>query len=268
MKPTSLALAVLLAACTDAPPFTHADAASEGPLPDANAGPTIVVSFDVVSSADLPPKALDGTLPDASVTGDASPPLDLGPRTTREELERALALTSRLTPAELSARFPVPAMPASPMDPRTALGFDALQTSALSLQTTEVDALGRQGFVLSDRRSTRHFVEGYLAVYRADLPVYITADAVLHAMHAGFDDIVAEAETSRIAPALARWISDVRGRLGDARDLSPTVRADLELHLAVTASLLSRTPLGGVSPEASMLTARVVGASGAGEVTL
>ena len=241
MKPHLVLFASLVVACTEAAPGAPPDAAS---------------------------KHLDGSLPDAAVLDDALSPPDVAGRATRAELERALSLPARLDPETLRARFPTSAAPAGPVDPRTAAGFDALQASALSLQESEVAALGRQGFVLSERRSAVHFVGGYLDVFRADLPVYVTADAVLHAMHAGFDEVVALAETWRIAPALARWLADARAQLATARDLPAPVKADLDLHLSVAAALLSPTPLADLSPDATAMVARVTAAGQPADVNL
>lgn len=92
-------------------------------------------------------------------------------------------------------------------------------------------------FAILGSGSVRSFHGAYSALFRAHQPVYVTADALLHAWHASYDDIMFAVERNGLAPLLDRMLGELRGAL--QRSLGPAqVRADVDVYLAVAYSLL------------------------------
>ncbi len=82
-------------------------------------------------------------------------------------------------------------------DPRSSQFLDRIQASALALDDDELARLGANGFVISKRSAFPTFVRGYAAVYSEHLPVYISADAILEAVHSSYDAVLKRTEKPR-----------------------------------------------------------------------
>ena len=136
----------------------------------------------------------------------------------------------------------------TPAAPRKA-SFDAIQASPLALNTAELRRLGENGFVISERERFRAFADGWLAIYKADLPLYISADALIHAVHRSYDEMLRDLETSILVPRLEALLVGMRANLATrARaSLSSTARADADLFTAVALSLLRGAPESAVA---------------------
>jgi hypothetical protein len=80
--------------------------------------------------------------------------------------------------------------------------MDLIQQSALALNARELDALGQHGFVVSERRAYPTFMYGYATIYAQDLPVYISADSILYAVHRSYDSILMDLERQVLVPEL------------------------------------------------------------------
>ena len=146
----------------------------------------------------------------------------------------------------VSRAFPNPYRGKIDFDATTSASMALIQRSALGMDDDEMAVLARNGFVLSDRKTFPNFLMAYAEVYRNDLPVYVSADSILHALHKSYDSMLREVERSVLAPLLGTVLQDVRKRLatqsGDARS-----RKDLDLHLAVALSLLGDEPVAPVA---------------------
>ncbi len=120
----------------------------------------------------------------------------------------------------------------------------SLQSSPLALNDAELGKLAKFGFVISDRRHFPSFAEGWLAIYRADLPLYVSADAILHALHRSYDAILKDIETSVLIDRLDALLAGMRAHLAasEGASLSPQERSDADLFTGVALSLLRGTP--------------------------
>ncbi len=125
-------------------------------------------------------------------------------------------------------------------DPLEAAHLDLIQDSPLGLDDAERQMLGERGFVISDRRTFPTHGYGYASIYMSDLPVYISADSMLYAVHRSYDDILMALEISALAPDLDTMLEGMRARLvdGAADGLPLQARADVDLYLTVALSLL------------------------------
>jgi hypothetical protein len=120
----------------------------------------------------------------------------------------------------------------------------------LALNQAEHALLDKNGFVIVDRRQFDDtFLGGWLMIFRADLPLYVTADALLHAVHRSYDAILKDIELSILVPATAQMLASIRDRLGGpaGNALSSQTRGDLDLFTAVALSLLQGTAVDPVS---------------------
>ncbi|MCB9688250.1 MAG: DUF3160 domain-containing protein [Alphaproteobacteria bacterium] len=112
--------------------------------------------------------------------------------------------------------------------------------------------LHRDGVVILADRRYRSFGEAYEDIYVRDLPVFVTADSVLHAMHRTFDDTLATLEKERLEPDLR---AAIEAMLSEADD------DDVIAWLLVARDLLDRRP-------STPLAQRAYDASGPADVGL
>ena len=154
--------------------------------------------------------------------------------------ERLPALRSleQLDTDGVLARYPSRVDDRLRYDPKSAEGLGLIQRSDRPLDATELAVLAKQGLVISARPSSRTFALAYLDIYTADLPVFVSADAILHAWHRAYDELLVEVERTMLKPALAIYLSRLRRGLGGA-SASSEVRAELDTYLTVAESLLA-----------------------------
>lgn len=117
-----------------------------------------------------------------------------------------------------------------------------------ALAPTEQQKLVAQGFAILGPADSFH--RGYVELFHAHAPVYITADALLHAWHRSYDQILIELEAHSLAPTLDAMLGELRARL-PAADAAPQAKADLDSYLAVALSLLhgaAEHPVAGGDP--------------------
>jgi hypothetical protein len=121
------------------------------------------------------------------------------------------------------------------------------------LNAEELAAFKRNGFVVSERMGASSCTEMFYRVYKRDLPVFISADAVLHAWHRSYDALLVEIETEMLIPVLDEILAAMAERVPDAQRaygeglLAESVR-DADYFLTVARSLLAgqavESPLG------------------------
>ncbi|MAF12903.1 hypothetical protein CMK11_20830 [Candidatus Poribacteria bacterium] len=135
------------------------------------------------------------------------------------------------------------------LDGAGSVGLDAAAHGGLidahyTLTDGEKRAIARNGFVVSERLTYRSFGDALIDIYHADLPVYISADSILHAMHASYDAIVKDIEFATLLPtltdliaALNEQVSALDARYAHAPGMQPMLR-DLDVYLTVAGALL------------------------------
>jgi hypothetical protein len=111
------------------------------------------------------------------------------------------------------------------------------------LHDDEVELFRRNGFVVSERMGSHSFTDLYHRIYVHDLPVFVTADSLLHAWHRQFDRLLEGLETEEIQPALDQLLAAMAGELPAAEKayrsdvLKNSVR-DVDFFLCVARRLL------------------------------
>lgn len=187
-----------------------------------------------------------------------------------DALQQRLDALESLTAAEL---IDLRAQAVEPLgySPLEADHLPLIQSSTLALTDGELAVLGRHGFVLRNDVSFATFQQGYTAIYANDLPLYISADSILEAVHRSYDDILKDVESDALVPALTNLLTSMRANLpGLAAE--PQLKADLDVYLAVALSLLTGEPhgpvAGGDRSFISSLVGKSIAASGAQQVVL
>ena len=134
-------------------------------------------------------------------------------------------------------------------DPLAAGNLALIQASGLALDEAEMNLLASNGFSISERRSFPSFVYGYETIYMEDLPVYVSADSILHAVHRSYDEILKAIETEALVPELRRMLGGMRASLqaGGASALGTQARKNADFYTAVALSLLDGTDVAPVA---------------------
>jgi hypothetical protein len=151
--------------------------------------------------------------------------------------------------------------------PLEAERLNSIQGSALALNDAELGILAQNGFVISSRQQFPTFLRGYAAIYSEDLPVFVSADALLDALHRSYDAILAELETSILVDALGQQLTHMLSRI-DGAQAPEQAKQDLRMYLEVALGLLdpSRPPAASAAARAFIQKARA--ADGIETVTL
>ncbi|MEO7094776.1 MAG: DUF3160 domain-containing protein [Polyangiales bacterium] len=127
---------------------------------------------------------------------------------------------------------------------------DVLKLAARDLTGAEQAVLDKRGLVILGKDPVQSFHVGYTALFHAHAPVYVTADSLLYAWHSSYDKILIEIEAQALIPALDAMLDGLRERLAKS-EASPQARADLDVYLAVAASLSHgsvQAPVAGGDP--------------------
>jgi len=182
--------------------------------------------------------ALLGSLPAAA--GPAAP--EVGPPDYQAILDKhADTSTKDLLRSLDSPRF----LDGPDFDVKRAADYK-LMVKALQPTAQELDKLHRNGFAIIDHGQRYSMGAMYYGIYAQDLPVLITTDSVLHAMHRSFDDLLMELEVAALSPELADILLLTHRKLFATAGRAPAqAHKDADLYLSVARNLLE----GAGAPE-------------------
>ena len=195
-----------------------------------------------------------GGAPGTSTDRGGAPPASSEPYALQDDVPPAVidALNEAVSldgPALLEA-YPLPLQTELGYDPLAASGLDLIQASALGLNDVELAELAEQGLVISTRQQFPTFSYGFKTIYSQDLPLYVSADSILFAVHRSYDELLKRVETYHLLFELDALLTGMRSRLSASAIASP-LREDLDLYLTLAHSLLSRkllAPAAGADP--------------------
>ncbi|KYF66601.1 DUF3160 domain-containing protein [Sorangium cellulosum] len=136
-----------------------------------------------------------------------------------------------------------------PYAPADAEHLPLIQGSSLGLDDDELAKLSKNGFVISEKKTFPTFVYGYETIYALDLPIYVSADSILYAVHRSYDAILKAIELASLSPELATMLEEMRARLagGAGSELGAEARADADLFTAVALALLTDAAVAPVA---------------------
>ena len=136
-------------------------------------------------------------------------------------------------------------------DPLQAVNLASVQASASKLNDAELAKLGTNGFVISARQTFPTFFDGYSSIYADHLPVFISADSILYAVHKSYDGILRQVE-SQLIPAVSQLLASMHATLGAAATPGDprlaVARKDVDLFLTVARRLLQTSIDAASSP--------------------
>jgi hypothetical protein len=124
-------------------------------------------------------------------------------------------------------------------DPTKAAHFDTFKTK-LGITDEETAILKKTGLVSLDLNRRYSFASAYFQVYSSDLPVFVSTDSIMHALHKSYDDILMDMEmgifTMTIKDILAKTHAEAGAKYKDGG--VPNNVMDVDLYLTVARNLL------------------------------
>lgn len=137
------------------------------------------------------------------------------------------------------SKRPTPSVPVSRWDHRTPPKHLDLFERRFTLRPTERALLHKQGMVSLARLSFESYVTALHEVYQSQLPLYVSIDALLHAVYASNDSLMADLEQRIAVPKIHKFLTGTRAQLPNLqRELPAETARDLDLYLTVAARLL------------------------------
>ena len=131
----------------------------------------------------------------------------------------------------------------APVTPGALANFHGID-SCFPFTPYEKSLLSEHGFVVSDRLRYPSFGSALYDIYNRDLPLFVSADAILHAVHASYDAILVDAENQLLIPKLDSLLSSLRVQLpaisaayASEAAMAPMIR-DLDVYLTVAYAML------------------------------
>jgi hypothetical protein len=151
-----------------------------------------------------------------------------------------------ISPSELFELYPSDVFIASvpDYDISTVLFLDEMkQTYGLTMD--EMTLLMKHGFVVSERLTHGSFFGQFVDIYKADLPVFVSTDAILHAFHLSYDELLKQVELAYLIPELKKLLGNAHSHLeivdkkkyGALEDMKPMLH-DADVYLSVARRLL------------------------------
>lgn len=173
--------------------------------------------------------------------------------------------------AIVKQRAPAPAIKAPiAWDGKKPLAFRELVRDSLALTPEEEARLVRDGFVVPARLEYPDYTQAYYDIHRSQLPVFVTADSILHAIYASHDQLLARLEKQYLARRLDSALGAMHcGLVAAQNDYPKAVVADLDLYLTVARSLLAgELKTGQLGADAEPLVTLIEAASGKETIAL
>ncbi len=124
-------------------------------------------------------------------------------------------------------------------DPTKTTHFDQVNKK-FSLTADELAVFKKNGFVSVDMDKRFSFASAYFAIYSADVPVFISTDSIMHALHKSYDEILMDMEVRVLSPAISQILKKTHEEVGAKyKDGSvPNNILDVDLYLTVARNLL------------------------------
>ncbi|MCA9636760.1 MAG: DUF3160 domain-containing protein [Myxococcales bacterium] len=200
---------------------------------------------------------------------DSSALLDVEPDPWLTEVYKPVQeQASQMSVADFLAEYPTPAfLDAVSYDAMTAVGLPEI-AAHVSMGPEHDKVLAQNGFVAVADPNGQNFAWTYHDLYYNDLPVLITTDSILYALHASFDAILMELEKSVMVDEIDKMLAEMHAQLasdlgGLPAGLEVSAR-DLDVYLAVGRTLMTGEPAATVTgAEAAMEVERILTAADA-----
>jgi hypothetical protein len=134
------------------------------------------------------------------------------------------------------------APPPAPSSPRTPPKYLDRLDAHLHLTTEEKATLQTNGFVVLDRFAYASYANAFHDVFQEQLPLFVSADAAMHAVFRGDELVLERIERKQLHPALHTLLARMRSGLAAARPhLAADTVHDLDVYLGVANALADDT---------------------------
>ena len=168
-----------------------------------------------------------------------APPFDIS------AYQAFLSTHSQMTADQLMAFHPAGVFaPAAPTDFASALFADSV-SSKYTLTAYERSLIQQNGFMVSERLSAASFGSAFRDIYHKDLPAFVSSDALLHAWHMSYDELLKDVETHLLMRRLDTLLTSLHENLPAATySNDPGMRQmlfDVDLYLTIARKLLGST---------------------------
>jgi len=177
----------------------------------------------------------------------------------------------RLSEALLAAPMPAPATSA-PWDHKAPPKFMDAVTNRYLITRAERDLINRQGFAVAERLPVEHYAGAFHDLYQSDMPIYVTADAILHAVFVSHDEVLEATERKILRPWITALVDALHSGLGATMDRYPEpVAHDLDVYLTVASRLIHNDNTPTLLPDddtAASLVERITRADALAELDL
>jgi hypothetical protein len=121
--------------------------------------------------------------------------------------------------------------------------FDSIN-EALSLTEDERELLKNNYFVVTERLKSYSWLNAFVNLYSADLPLFLSTDFILFSLHQSYDNILKSIEVKMLEPNLVELINSMRTEFEVVyakyreREGFENSLEDVDLYLTVAASLI------------------------------
>lgn len=118
-------------------------------------------------------------------------------------------------------------------------------TNQYALTDYEKSLINQNGFVVSQRLTNTSFVSGFNDVWQKDIPVFISADAILHSYHVSYDKILKNFEINYLSSAVSDILNAMEAQIPALETRHKNVPGmktslqDVDLYLSVPRTIFS-----------------------------
>lgn len=242
-------LVVLSAACAASAPEAPRPRAT-APVPSAP--PAALAARACAPAAGVPPleRAQDGEASEASGRKKV-------PSSAAGVCEVADSNIARAQAAIVQRQGLAAPVPPKPWDRRSPPRHMDRVAARLALTEAERALLAKNGFVVTTRDDAPSYAWMFHEIYQSELPVYVSADAILHAVFVSNDHALATVERAELVGRLDGVLAAMHCALpAMVAELPREVALDVDVYLTVSRSLLAGAPVAsvlGVDAEAAEL---------------
>ena len=127
-----------------------------------------------------------------------------------------------------------------------ALYFDSID-AYYNLTEYEKSLIGDHGFMVSERLDKVSFGQAILEIFHNDLPVFVSTDAILHALHISYDRILKDIEVGLLEDQLKALLNDLHNSMQQLHNKYSsnqqmlTMLKDVDIYVTVPLLLLEET---------------------------
>lgn len=157
-----------------------------------------------------------------------------------------LLSTKDMTSDQLRAMHPTGLFQARAQSATSSIYLDSI-CQKYSLTNYEKELLAAHGFVVTTRLLQQTFMNAFIDVFNKDMPVFVSTDAILHAIHKSYDDILMDVESSRMTYWLDSLLAQMYNQLPilslrySAEPRMLAMLKDLDVYLTLPRQLLGKS---------------------------